>query len=564
MQNLLPPLTWLKGYTLKTFGLDSVAGMTLFAYAIPVSLAYATLAGLPPQYGVFGYLIGGIFYAMLGSSRHLAVGPTSAISMLIGITLSGLSNGDPQRWVDLASLTALVFAVISILSYILRLSSIINFISETVLVGFKIGAAITIGLTQLPKLFGVPGGGDDFISRVITLAHQIPSTNMYVFGFGLVALILMFAGQKFLPGKPVAIVIVIISILVISFTGLGDHGFKTVGVIPAGLPSLHIPVLHVEDLKNVLPLAVACFLLAYIESVSAAKTIAQQHGYDIDARQELLALGFTNFAIAMFHGYPVSGGLSQSAVNEKAGAKTPLSLVIASVCIGICLLFFTTLLKNLPSVILAAIVIVAIRGLIDLKELNRMRKANRFDFVIALLAMASVIYFGILNGVIIAALVSLILIIRIVSAPHIAILGRIPGTDRFTDMKRHHKNEQVPGILIFRVESVLLYFNTSYVYNHIWPKIIKKEAKLKVVIFDLSTSAYIDSSGAKLIKRLHDNLEKRGIALKLAEAHSEVRDILRHEDIEHYFGHIGRRDSIHEVLHHAMEELEEKQKQAEG
>jgi high affinity sulfate transporter 1 len=552
----LPPLKWFSEYSSKLFGSDLISGLTLAAYAIPVSLAYATLAGLPPQYGIYGYLIGGVFYAMLGTGKQLAVGPTSAISMLIGVTLAGLSNGDPQRWVDLASLSAFLFAGMSILAYILRLSSIINFISETVLVGFKAGAAITIGLTQLPKLFGVAGGGDNFISRLVSLISQISGTNLFVLTFGMVSIILLILGDKYFPGKPVAIIVVAISVLVITFTPLGINGFKIVGVIPSGLPKLHLPTLNPKDIQNILPLAFACFLLAYIESVSAAKTLAQKNGYEIDTRQELLALGVANLTVALGHGYPISGGLSQSAVNEKAGAKTPISLVVASLSILICLLFLTGLLKNLPTVILACIVLIAVKGLIDIEEMKRLFKVNRFDFIICITALISVIVFGILYGVLIAALFSLVLIIRNVSSPHVAFLGRIPGTNRYTDIKRHPDNELVPGVLMFRVESTLVYFNVSNVYYTVWAKVQENESTLKTVIFDLSTSATIDSSGARLIKRLYENLKAKGIDFRVAEAHSEVRDILRHEKIEHLLGHVSRRDTLHDIVVQAVGESE--------
>ena len=547
-QKHIPSVKWLPDYSLGLLGSDTVSGLTLAAYAIPVSLAYATLAGLPPQYGIYGYLLGGIFYALLGTGKQIAIGPTSAISMLIGVTLANFAKGDVQRWIDLASLSALMLAAMSILAYIIRLSSIINFISETVLVGFKAGAAIAIGLTQLPKLFGIPGGGDSFISRVTNIVTQLHGTNIVVLIFGVLAIVLLFAGEKILPGKPVTMAIVAISVLIITFTPLGSMGFKTVGIIPSGLPELRLPSLSIDDIQTVLPLAFACFLLAYIETVSAAKTLAQKHGYEIDAGQELLALGVANLATALGQGYPVSGGLSQSAVNEKAGAKTPISLIIASACIAVCLLFLTGLLRNLPTVILASIVLVAITGLFDIKEMKRLFKVNRFDFVIAMTGLVSVIIFGILNGVLIAALFSLTLIIRSVSSPHVAFLGRIPGTNRYTDIKRHPDNELLPGVLLFRVESPLVYFNAAFIYRVVWAKVICADASLKTVIFDLSTSATIDSSGARLIKRLYENLQSRGIALKVAEAHSEVRDILRLEDIEHLLGHVSRRDTLHDVV----------------
>jgi len=559
-KNIVPPLQWLPSYDFKTFGSDAVAGIMLTAYAIPVSLAYATLAGLPPQYGVYGYLLGGLFYALLGTSRQLAVGPTSAISMVIGVTLANLSGGDPQRWLDLASLTAVVLAAMSFLAYFLRLDSIINFISETVLTGFKAGAALTIMLTQLPKLFGVSGGGTNFFSKMADLYHKLPDTNFYVLIFGTIAFLLIFFGEKYFRGKPIAIYVVIISILLMSLTPLAGHGFKTVGLIPSELPKFHVPSLAWSDIMSVTILASACFLLAYIESVSAARTLAQKNGYEINPHQELLALGLANLGTAFGHGYPVSGGLSQSAVNDGAGARTPMALVFTSLFIGICLLFLASLLQNLPTVILAAIVFVAVVKLINIKEFRRMWKVNKSDFVIALLAGLSVLAFGILQGVIIGALASLILIIKFVSSPHVAVLGKIPATDRYSDISRHNDNILTPGVLMFRVEAPIVYFNVNYIYSRIWPQIEKELSSLKIVIFDLSTSAYIDSSGARLIKKLYDNLEPRGVIFKVAEAHSEARDILRYEDIEHLLGHVSRRDSLHDVLTRTLSEEEMREK----
>jgi high affinity sulfate transporter 1 len=548
-----PASEWLTGYTIKIFGSDAIAGVTLAAYAIPVSLAYAMLAGLPPQYGIYGYLLGGFFYAMLGSGRQLAIGPTAAISLLIGTTIAGMANGDVQRWVDIASLTALVFAVMSILAFFLRMNIIINFLSETVLVGFKAGAAIAIGLTQLPILFGVTGGGKSFFEQLIMLYHQLPGTNITVFIFGISTIAVLIAGEKFFPGRPVAIIVVIVSIILVSATSLGEAGFKTVGILPSGLPHFQLPSLRIRDIDSVIPLAFACFLLAYIESVSAAKTLAQKNGYEIDARQELLALGAANLATSFGQGYPVSGGLSQSAVNEKAGSKTPVSLIIASAVIALCLLFLTGMLKNLPNVILASIVLIAIKGLVDLKEFIHLWKLHRTDFAIAMIAVMGVLVFGILKGVLIAAVTTLILLVKAVSKPHVAFLGRIPGTKRYTDLSRHPDNESIPGVLLFRVEADLLYFNVENVRNVVWLKILSSDSSLKTVIWDLSTSPYIDRAGARLIKRLYQDLKLKGISFRIAEAHAEVRDILRSEEIEHLLGHISRKNSLDDLVKEALE-----------
>ncbi len=547
-ENHLPALAWLRTYNSGFLKKDVLAGTTLAAYAIPVSLAYASLAGLPPQYGIYGYLLGGIFYAFIGSSRQLAIGPTSAISLLIGVTIANMAYGNPQRWADIASFTALVFAGLSLLAYFLRLSGIINFISDTVMLGFKAGAALAIATTQLPKLFGVPGGGSNFFSQLVVLAQQWPHFNYYVLAFGIIVLLLLILGEKFFPGRPIAILVVIASILVVTLTPLGNIGLSTVGLIPAGLPQFHIPGFDAADLDEIFPLAFACFLLAYIESVSSAKTMAQKYGYKINPRQELLAIGIVNLATGLGQSYPVSGGLSQTAVNDKAGAKTPVALIIASIVIGICLLLFTGLLENLPNVVLACIVIVAVKGLIDVKEFIHLWKTNRTELVLSVTAVIGVLVLGILEGVMIAAIVTLVLVIKAVSTPHIAILGKIPGTRRYSDVERNPDNELFPQLFLFRVESSIYYFNTEYIENHILMKVDEAGSSLKTVIWDLNTSPHVDRAGAKMIGQLFLDLKAKGILLRIANARAGVRDILRNEEIDQLIGKISRQVSLNDIV----------------
>ena len=552
IRSFIPPLQWIKGYSRKNIGSDAVAGITLAAYAIPVSMAYASLAGLPVQYGIYGYLIGGLFYAIFGTGRQLAVGPTSAISLLIGTTIATMANGDVQRWAEIASLTALLLGAMSLAAYFLRLNSMISFISESVLMGFKAGAAITIALTQLPKLFGVKGGGSGFFERADILISQIPETNLAVLIFGVCAIILLVVAEKMLPGRPTAIILVIASIIIVSFTSLSDFKFSIVGVIPPGLPEFHLPSVHLADLDGVFPLAFACFLLAYIESVAAAKTQANLGDYEIDSRQELLALSAANIATALGQGYPVSGGLSQSAVNSTAGAKSTLSLVFASASIALCLLFLTGLMKNLPHVMLASILLVALSSLVDIKGLKRLWKVSRMEFSVAMIALSGDIVFGILKGVILAAIVSVVLMLRAVADPHIAFLGRIPGTKRYTDISRHPDNELISGLLLFRVEASVLYFNVENIRNTVWTQVLQSVESLKCVIWDLSTSPYVDIAGARLIKKLYIDLEAKGISLKISDAHASVRDILRIEEIDDLLGHISRKISLDELVNETV------------
>ena len=545
---VFPPAQWLSSYQSKWLANDAIAGVTLAAYGIPVSLAYASLAGLPPQYGIYCYLVGGLFYALFGSSRQLAIGPTSAISMLVGVTVAGMAQGDPGRWASIAALTAVVIAAMCVLAWLFRLSSLVNFISETILLGFKAGAALTIAMTQLPKLFGVQGGGHGFFESAVTLGSQLPDTNFAVLAFGLAALAVLLLGEKFLPGRPIALFVVVIAIIVLSVTPLGDLGFKIVGALPQGLPDFRLPDLRVRDVDGVIPLAFACLLLASVESVSAARTLAQAHGYEIDARQELLGLGAANLGAAFFQAYPVAGGLSQSSVNDKAGAKTPLALVFASVTIGLCLMFLTGMLYNLPNVVLAAIVLVAVKGLINIGELRHVWRVSRFEFGVAMVAFAGVLLLGILKGVIVAVLVSMLLLIRRAAHPHVAFLGRIPGTRSYSDMERNADNEAVPGALMFRVEASLLYFNGEHVRDAVWQKLRSNSGTLSLVVCDLSTSPVVDLAGARMLAQLHGDLKAAGIRLRLVGAHAAVRDILRAEGLEESIGYFGRRITGADVI----------------
>jgi len=544
---VFPPASWLPSYQPKWLANDAIAGVTLAAYGIPVSLAYASLAGLPPHYGIYCYLAGGLFYALFGTSRQLAIGPTSAISMLVGVTVAGMVQNDPARWAGISALTALVVAAMCFLAWLFRLSSLVNFISESILLGFKAGAALTIAMTQLPKLFGVAGGGEGFFERIGILWGQIPGTNLAVLGFGLAALAVLLLGEKFLPGRPIALLVVVASIAVLSMTSLGELGFKVVGELPQGLPHFQLPGLRLHDVDGVIPLAFACLLLAYVESVSAARALALAHGYEIDPRQELLGLGAANLAAGLFQAYPVAGGLSQSSVNDKAGAKTPLALVFASVTIGLCLMFLTGMLSNLPNVVLAAIVLVAVKGLIDLRELRHVWKVSRFEFGVSMAAFAAVLLLGILKGVIVAVLVSLLLLIRRAANPHVAFLGRIPGTRTYSDMERNPDNEAVPGALIFRVEAALLYFNVEHVRDAVWGR-IRSAAPPKLVVCDLSTSPMVDLAGARMLATLQTEFQAAGIRLRLVGAHAAVRAILRAEKMDERVGDFGRRTLVSDVI----------------
>lgn len=553
-RGLLPPLVWLSGYRAAWLANDIIAGVTLAAYAIPVSLAYATLAGLPPQVGVYGYLLGGLGYALLGSSRQLAIGPTSAISLMIAGTVGAMAGGDALRYGQIASLAGFTIAALCLIAWLLRLSTLVTLISDSILVGFKAGAGLTIALTQFPSLLGVPGGGHNFIERVYLIAGQLGQTNLLVLAVGIGAVALLLAGDRLLPGRPVALGVVIIAILLASVLGLPAMGVAVTGIIPSGLPELSAPSLRIRDVEGVVPLAIGCLLLAYIESVSAARAFASKHGYALDPRQELLGLGAANLAAALGQGYPVAGGLSQSAVNDKAGARTPLALVFASLTLAVCLLFLTGLLENLPKAVLAAVVLTAVRGLMDFPTLFGMWRVSRQDFYAAAIAFVSVLLLGILQGILLAALASILMLLARASRPHVAFLGRIPGSKIYSDRIRHPENEELPGIIAFRPEGSLIYACAEHVLQSVLDRLYSAgPSAIRLVVCDLTASPYVDLAGSRMLHRLADELAGRKISFRITGAHGRVRDLLRADKLADKVGGLHRALSLEVALSEAAD-----------
>jgi sulfate permease, SulP family len=539
----LPILRWAPQYQKQWLRLDFVAGLTLAAYAIPVSLAYFSLAGLPGEAGLYCYLLGGLAYAAFGTSRHMAVGPTSAISILMGASLGSMVSGDLSRQTQLAMATAVVVAGIAVLAWLFSLGNVVNFISETVLSGFKVGAGLVIISTQLPKLLGVKTGGGNFFTRIVQVAQHLGETNLPTLAVGIGALALLILGAWLLPRRPVALFVVLLSIVFMSVTPMAGLGVKTIGSIPAGLPHLRWPLVAWNEVDDLFALALGCFLLAYVEGISVARTFARKHGYEINADQELLALGAANLASGLGQGYALAGGMSQSAVNEKGGAQTPLALAFASVSIGAVLLFLTGFMKNLPDPVLAAVVFMAVWGLIHPQEVMRIRRASKLEFRVAMVATLGVLVFGILKGVLLATVLTLLLLLRRASRPRVLRLGRLPGSDRYVDASRYSELELVPGLLVFRIESGLFYFNVQNVKTEILNQ-AGACSDLKLVILDLSTSANIDFAGGRMLRELHRELMARGATLKLAEVHGDVRDMLRAAELQQQIEGIEQRIGV--------------------
>lgn len=547
IKNLIPAIEWVPQYKVSFLKADVVAGITLAVFVLPESMAYASLAGLPGQYGIYCCLAACLLFAVFTRGHQVAVGPTSAISLMVGTAVASLSGGDPARWVAIAQLSALGVFIICMLAYFLKLSSLISFIGPNVLMGFKTGAALVIAATQLPKLFGVEGGGANFFDRIYKLLQHLPDTNLTVLLFGLAALILLLLGNHFLPGRPTSLFVVAGSIIVISTTSLATQGLHLVGNIPAGLPDIASPSLRFRDVEGILGLSLGIFLMGYVETSSVVRTFADKYKYPFDARQELLSLGMANLATAFASGYAVSGGLSQSTVNDKAGAKTPVSLIACAVLLALILLYFTGLFKNLPEVILAAVVLDAITGLMKIKELKRLYHLSKAEFAVAMIAVLGVLTFGILKGVLIAAVLSLALIIKRVANPNVAVLGNVPGTRRFTDIKRHPENVEIDGAKVLRIESGIFYFNEQHIDEEI-RQAIASVSPLKHLVLDMSSVTMVDVAGADMLNRLCSELTSQGIDVKMVEALAIVRDALRRQGLEEIVGHISRMPTIGDAL----------------
>jgi sulfate permease, SulP family len=449
---------------------------------------------------------------------------------MIAGTVGSLAGADAARYAQIASLAACAVALLCVISWLFRLSILVRLVSDSILVGFKAGAGLTIIMSQLPSLFGVAGGGHNFFDRVIRLAGQLADINPLVLAIGVVAILLLLLGERFLPGRPVGLTVVAVSILLATLFGFPALGVPVTGNIPEGLPAFGVPRFGMLEFEELFPIAAGCLLLAYIEGVSAARSFAAKHGYGLDVRQEFVGLGAANLAVAFGHGYPVAGGLSQSAVNDTAGARTPLALVFCSFALALCLLFFTGLLTNLPKAVLAGIVFAAVYKLVDVRALLRMWRVSRIDFYAAAISLVSVLLLGILQGVLLAAIASIFLLLARASQPNVAFLGRLPGTGRYSDNARHQGVEPLVGVIAFRPEASLLYINAETILATVL-QALGKASDIKLVACDLSASPYIDLAGARMLHDLHDELASRHVAFCIVGAHAQLRDLLLAEGL---------------------------------
>ena len=549
-----PANAWLRSYQRAWFRFDFVAGVTLAAYLLPAAIGDASLANLPPQAGLYACLFGGLVFWIFCGSRYTAASVTSAISLVIGSSLSEITGGNIVRFGALAAGTAFLVAIIAFVAWLVKAGVLVHFISESVMTGFKCGVALFLASTQLPKLFGFHGTHGSFWENAGFFFKHFGETNAASILVGGVALALLVVGKTFFNHKPVALFVVIGGIVAASAVSLETRGVKLIGAVPQGIPPLRFPAVYWHDLNELLPLAFACFLLGAVETAAIGRMFVAKHGGRFDANQENLALAASNLVAGLGSGFPVSGGTSQSVVNEEGGARTPLSTALAAVFILVVALFFSHLLSALPQPVLAAVVLVAVAGLFKLSTLKQLWRSDRPEFVVAVAAFAGVLTFGLLRGVMIGAVISLVQVIHVSAHPHVGLLGRIPGTRRFSDCERHPDNERIENVQIFRPESGLVYFNVDNVCEAILDHINAGPALPKLVILDLSAAPLIDLQSAYALAAMADELTAKGVRFQAVEPRSSVRDRLRHEGIDGKLGGINRFTSVADVIDHFQQE----------
>jgi high affinity sulfate transporter 1 len=546
----IPALTWLRAYDRSWLRSDVLAAVTLAAYLLPAAMGDASLANLRPEAGLYACLFGGLVFWIFCGSRYTAVSVTSAVSLVIGASLGEITGGNTTRFGALAAGTALLVSLIAFIAWLAKAGVLVHFISESVMTGFKCGVALFLASTQLPKLFGFHSAHGSFWGNAGFFFKHLNETNSMSLLVGGIALALLIVGKIFLKHKPVALFVVIGGIIAASALSLETHGVKLIGAVPQGIPPFRLPAVYWQDLNQLLPLAFACFLLGAVETAAIGRMLVAKHGGRFDANQENLALAASNLAAGLGGGFPVSGGTSQSLVNEEGGAQTPLSTALAAVFILIVVLFFSHLLSALPQPVLAAVVLVAVAGLLKLSTLKHLWRIDRPEFVVAVTAFIGVLTFGLLLGVMIGAVISLVQLVHASSRPHVAVLGRIPGTRRFSDCERHQDNQLIPGVMIFRPESGLVYFNVDNVVDVILSRVRAEPTPPKLVVLDLSAAPLVDMQSAYTLAGMADELIAKHIRFQAVEPRSSVRDRLRHEGVDSKLGGVNRFTTVADVIDH--------------
>jgi SulP family sulfate permease len=532
LTGFVPAVSWVPGYKPAWFSRDAVAGFTIWGLLVPEMIAYASLAGLPPQAGLYTLLASLALYAIFGTSRQLVVAGTSASAVLVYSAVTALHPKDMPTYAGLAAGFIILTGVLFLASGLFRLGFITQFLSRPVMEGFIFGLAIFVTVSQLPKMFGLAKGPGDTIRQFIHLLAHLGDTSWVTFAVGILALGLLFALDR-VPRVPGGLVVLVGAIIISTAFNLDHHGVVTVGKVAAGLPSVHAVRLSVSNLWVMLPSAVGMMLVIFSEALGAAQTFADKHGYRLDPSQDMIALGLANIASGLLGGLAAGGSLSQTAVNDGAGARTELSPVIAAVLSLITVLALTPLFTNLPESVLAAMIIHAVSHLMKVAEMRRFYALVPREFWLGMVTLLGVITLDVLPGLIIGVVTSILLLVYRASRPRFSVMGAdpdVPGA--YEDIRRHPGARPIPGMLIVRPDAPLFYANSQSLRDTVTEMIRSSNGTIHTVILDLDANDELDITSTEALAKLIAELADHHVLVALAHVHATTADMIRRSATE--------------------------------
>lgn len=517
----LPALSWMASYRLAWLPHDIAAGATLGALLVPVGLAYGTLAGLPMA-GLYGSILPLVAYALFGSSRQVVVGPDSAMAAIVAVAVAPLALGDPARLAVLCTLLGVMVGVLCLAGALLRLGFVANFLSKPVIVGFMHGVGVVILVSQLPKVLGLQGQGETSLEQLAVLLPQLGQTHALSLAIGGGTFATILACRRFAPRVPGAVVALVVSTLAVALLGLEARGVAVVGDIPSGLPSLALPSLKLADFDVLLPVAVAAALLSFSDTVVAARAFAARSRDRIDADQELVGIGAANLLSGLSQGLPISASDSRTAVAEAAGAKTPLTSIVAALVVAAAMTWLTPLLRHLPVAALGGVLIAAAWSLWDPGEFARLWRFRGISLAGALVTLAGVVALGIMEGILIGVLFSIVLLLRALAFPPETVLGRTPSGG-WHDPAQRPEAVPVPGIVAYRFAAPLFFANCQLFRDRVEALVAAAETPVRAVIVDGGAIHDVDIMACEMLAELDDELAARGTRLLFGNLRDRVR-----------------------------------------
>lgn len=539
IKRLFPILSWLPNYK-KGFLLgDLSAGLTVGVMLIPQSMAYAMIAGLPPVYGLYAALMPQLIYALMGTSPQLNVGPVAMDSLLVAAGLGALSLTGVNEYIAMALLLALFVGCIQLALGVLKMGFLVNFLSTPVISGFTSAAALIIGCSQLSHLLGIETGRDSKLHNILmAVFSELQHINLFAFGVGAAAIVLLMVMRKVSKRIPAALVVVVVSIIAVMVLKLQTKGVEIVAEIPKGLPDFTLPEFDFTSLKELFPIAITLALIAFMEAMSVAKVMESKHGNELRANQELIALGMANIVGAFFKSYPTTGSFTRTAINDLSGAKTGLANLVSAVLVGLTLLFLTPLFYYLPNAVLAAIIIVAVFGLVDIRYPQQLFKRRKDEFALLITTFLLTLFVGIIEGILFGTLLALLLMVYRTSKPHVAVLGRIKGTSYFRNINRFKEAiEPNSSVLVFRFDAQLYFGNKDYFKSELLAAIAAQKTAPATIIIKSDPINYIDSSAVFMLEKLITDLQQQGIAVLFSEVIGPTRDIIKNSKLIDLIGH---------------------------